>query len=183
MEQKTLCHHGVKGMKWGVRRARKAQAKDGYKALKRQAKLEFDNAFQKHSGELYKTKVAFDNGNVSKNKYAAKELDYSRNVDKARAKKSEAIAKAKRDYRIAKGMNAEKANRKYNKKVNTIRQSLKDADYRRTVELVKSDPSVARALRDAGKIKQKDLNNASFDAIHDRMDEYIRSAEKKRRRG
>ena len=83
-----LCHYGVLGMKWGVRRARRKDAKAQYKK-------HTDKAFAEYEREIAKIEKPYKRGqNLSKKDMAREEA--------AEKKYASAVKKAKRDYEAAK---------------------------------------------------------------------------------
>lgn len=83
-----LYHYGVKGMKWGVRRARLKSAKQLYRDRKNQA-------FSEYEREINDIERSYKRGqNLSK-----ADLDREQAADK---KYADAVAKAKSDYEITK---------------------------------------------------------------------------------
>lgn len=99
-----LMHYGVLGMKWGVRRARRKEAKRNYKKAMDKAYNEYDKTITK----IEKPYKKFQN--LSNEDYAKEEV-----ADK---KYRAAIAKAKKDYNEAKASkknDAEIANKLYSK--------------------------------------------------------------------
>ena len=107
-----LCHYGVLGMKWGIRRARRKEAKKQYRRAT-------DRAFSEYEKSIAEIEKPYKRGQKFSDK------DYSREVaadNKFRA----ANAKAKADYKRAKkdrSRDVEIANRLYskqNKKANKV---------------------------------------------------------------
>lgn len=94
MENYELClyHHGVKGMKWGVRKARQAESdlrkkKDSYKKAKKAYNKSFNKAYNRAIGAYSPFKKHRDAND--------------KRWDDA-AKKADALNKAKSDYKSAK---------------------------------------------------------------------------------
>lgn len=99
-----LQHYGVLGMKWGIRRARRKDAKQAYKSRT-------NKAFAKYEREIAAIEKPYKRGqNLSK-------ADLARQ-DAAERAYSSAVARAKQDYKRAqksKSRDAEIANRLYSK--------------------------------------------------------------------
>lgn len=102
MNEYELCHYGVLGMKWGVRRARRKEAKNAYRRAT-------DKAFKEYEREIGNIEKSYKRGqNLSKNDLAREAA--------AEKKYRDAAAKAKADYkqnRSSKSRDAEIANRLY----------------------------------------------------------------------
>ena len=89
MYENELCHYGVKGMKWGVRKAANLTGK---------AARNTTNSLQ--------GRTAFGENAVGRNRRAAKQhnLEIKRNYQNAKAKvKSKEISRFSKEYRQAKG--------------------------------------------------------------------------------
>ena len=61
-----LYHYGVKGMKWGQRRAQKKAAKSKYKSAKSIAYEKYKKNKSKYDNELDGSLAAFDSGRISR---------------------------------------------------------------------------------------------------------------------
>lgn len=83
-----LMHYGVKGMKWGVRRARMKEAKSNYRKAT-------DKAFSKYERDINSIEKGYKRGQTLTKKDQARE-------SKAEADYNKAAAKAKSDYKSAK---------------------------------------------------------------------------------
>ena len=99
-----LKHYGVVGMKWGIRRARRKDAKSTYKKAT-------DKAFKEYESSIADIEKSYKRGQ----KLSKKDLDREQAAEK---KYSEATAKAKSDYKRnlkSKENDAAIANRLYSK--------------------------------------------------------------------
>ena len=87
-----LYHHGIKGMKWGVRRY---QNKDGSLTLAGKKRYAIDSAFEEYEREIEDIEKPYKRGqNLSK-----ADMDREAAVEK---KFSDAVATAKREYKEGK---------------------------------------------------------------------------------
>lgn len=156
-----LMHYGVKGMKWGVRRARKKQAKANYRAAKKSAGDKWSKKETPIDNRLDKALSDFDRGRSSR-------LDFEK-VNAEATKRSAANyrqwqnerAKAKRDYKVAIGKDAEKANAKYEReKTRNANREKRDWDYY-VESIVRNHPDVADSLAKSGTMKYSDIITAN----------------------
>lgn len=104
MSETYLQHYGVIGMKWGIRRTRRSDAKKKYKSST-------DKAFKEYEKSINAIEKPYKRGqNLSKN-------DYDREMA-AEKKYQDAVAKAKADYKkdkVNKSRDVEIANKLYSK--------------------------------------------------------------------
>ena len=85
LEHSELYHHGVKGMKWGVRKAKDAWKKHWYKKASQWTKVsDFRNAAYKRKGKLKSEYELFKADNESKGKAHFKNKDYRKKVNQYR---------------------------------------------------------------------------------------------------
>lgn len=93
-----LCHYGVLGMKWGIRRARRKEAKSNYKRAT-------DKAFAKYEKSINDIEKSYKRGqNLSKKdqaREAAVEKAYKDSVNKAKAEYKQAKVDKSNDLAIA----------------------------------------------------------------------------------
>lgn len=93
-----LMHYGVMGMKWGIRRARRKEAKANYKRAT-------DKAFSKYEKEINSIEKNYKRGqNLSKKDQAREakaEADYQKAASKAKAEYKKAKSDHSKDTAIA----------------------------------------------------------------------------------
>lgn len=93
-----LMHYGVLGMKWGIRRARRKDAKANYKKAT-------DKAFDKYEKSINKIESGYKRGqNLSKKDQAREakiEADYKKDIAKAKSDYKQAKTSRKNDVAIA----------------------------------------------------------------------------------
>lgn len=156
-----LAHHGVKGMKWGVRRARKKAAKANYKAAKKAALSKVDAKSNAIDKERSSQRRKLDSGQISRTTYERGEVGRKKQAIADWEKYSNEKAAAKRDYRIAKGKDADKANRSYEA---AKTRNKKNAQYQwesHVRDLVERDSDVANSLAKSGHIKYSEIAKAN----------------------
>ena len=116
-----LCHYGVPGMKWGIRKARQ-EAKANYKAAKKKALSKYYNTTEKID-EKYELKDFTKGGKgYSKADKAA--------MDKADAKYKSDISKAKTEYKSAKAAATKKHHDVWDKAETRALRNYYDRDSR-----------------------------------------------------
>ena len=175
-----ICHYGVKGQKWGIRRYQNADGtltaagkKRAYKDAKRNVKK---NASKKEFESYRREETAKQNYRL--NKITKHDLDEtlfmeSRTRGRIAADRSNELAKAKRDYKISRGKNPEKAEKSYKIDVRFNEQRFNEDDFRRVVDLTKRNPWVSKKLSDSGRIKLSDLKRASIVGGMEAVGEYL----------
>ena len=165
-----LYHYGVKGMKWGVRRAEKKKAKKQYRSAKRKAAVSREKATGKYNVDVAKATNSYAYGGKSIHNMHQQLLSATRQKNKAYAKSDIDRAAAKRDYRIAKGKNADRANRKYDKAVRSAKSQEESRNQQYINELYMKNPFIARSLAKSGDISVSNLKsariNAGFEAVN-----------------
>jgi hypothetical protein len=112
-----LCHYGVMGMKWGIRRARRKEAKSNYK--KAEAK-----AFSKYEKSINSIEKKYKRGQNLSKKDQTREL-------KAESDYKSAVNKAKTNYKTAKKSKSNDlniANRLYSKHTNALNKKIVNMD-------------------------------------------------------
>ncbi len=178
--QYELYHHGVKGMKWGVRRAQKKQAKSDYKTAKKTAKSNFDKAYLSAYDKGNSAKKRYEAGEISRKQYEAEKLQAHKTYNAALRDKGNALSTAKRDYRVARGKNADRENAKLNikKKVYEIDRKQRDQDY--VNDLVRRDKDIAMSLRKQGRISVDEMDTALIDYGAEKVSDLIDALNRKR---
>lgn len=88
MYSNELYHYGVKGMKWGVRRAQRKEARSAYRSAK-------DKAFRKYERDIHDIEKGYKRGQMLSKKDQAREAAVEKRY-------SSDVAKAKSDYKQAK---------------------------------------------------------------------------------
>lgn len=175
-----LAHHGVKGMKWGVRRyqnsdgtltpaGKKRKAKQDYKDAKKAAKARQQQGFREISSAADSKNSKYRDGSISRIEYEnfkAKNVKKTSNVE---AKYRTEVAEAKKEYRLAKGKDPYKVEAKLQKELKRIERH-KNSNWDNYVEdLVETDPRMANSLSKLGTIKTSEINKA-HESIQRRME-------------
>ena len=166
-----LYHHGIKGMKWGVRRyqnkdgtltaaGRKRAAKSSYKLAKKEAGNKWGDKETKIDDKDYRARKEYYKGRTSRIQYEE---------SKAKSVKSKAAnyqnwqnerAEAKRDYKLAIGKDEAKVNKKYEKaKQRNANRAQREWDSY-VEKLVSEKPKMASSLAEMGTIKYSELTKA-----------------------
>ena len=171
--QYELYHHGVKGMKWGVRRAQKKQAKSDYKAAKKSAKSDFNKAYASAYDKGRSAKKKYDAGEISRKQYESETLQANRAYSKALRDKGNAISSAKRDYRVASGKNAAREDAKLKRKQHFYESDRKIRDQEYIDHLVRRDRDIASALRKQGKISVDEMDTALIKYGADQLEKLL----------
>ena len=111
------------------------------------------------------------------------QLNANRQLNKSNAQYSIDRAAAKRDYKIAKGKNEARANKKYDKAVAKSKRAEESANQAYVNQMYRSNPIVTRTLAKSGNISVKSLNKARINAGIDAVDLLVKagSAYSKRR--
>lgn len=169
-----LYHYGVPGMKWGKRKA-----KSDYRSAKRAARQTYRKSRNDRWDSDYKTKLDYQKGNISRYDMERSNLQSHKKSRSAAAKKSTDIAKAKMDYKIAKGKDATKAKERYKKVKNSNDRYAKSLDRAYVKDLAKRDPKVAQKLSDKGHIPVKDLDSVMIEIGLETVSEIMRDAKKR----
>lgn len=97
--QNYLAHHGVKGMRWGVRRYQNYDGSYTQKGLERYRKA--DQAHEDAKQKAKETKQAYKNGTATKDQYKTAKGEVKvtkRALDKSYDKGKEALSARKNDY-------------------------------------------------------------------------------------
>lgn len=165
-----LAHYGVKGMKWGQRRAQNKAAKQAYKAEKKRISREGGNAQTRRQIRDIKANADYAYNGKSRQDMLIKQYDSAKQYNKDIAKLRVEKAAAKRDYKIAKGKNETRANKKYDRAVSRTEHNKAEADQAVLNNLYKTSPKTAKYLASKGKIKTSELNvariNAGLDVVN-----------------
>lgn len=160
-----LAHHGVKGMKWGVRRARKKAAKEQYRKAKSDARMKRYKA-EKQADAAYEKAMSKQKTGLKKvdEEYAVKQktIDAHYKNELRQPQRDADYAKRRMDYHKNNLDNARTdSERKYSERY--YNQFSKSYDYHsKTLSDVQSRYDAATAAnkvaRDQAAIKIRDLN-------------------------
>lgn len=156
-----LAHYGVKGMKWGVRRKRKREAKQNYKQAKKQARQNFKTRRNLATVGLDDKLDAYDRGKISRTEFESANAKATKRSNEAVERYRTDLAAAKRDYKIARGKNAAKANAKFDRSAQSAKNNAKDEWDFYVMSVARDYPSVATALVKTGDISLDDLGRAN----------------------
>ena len=149
MSEYVLVHHGVKGMKWGVRKAKKDTRKEYKKDVKRLRNLTKDAANSSDWSRAYRSAAKMDDkrlkakehsdmkkhGQLSDKTKEAQKINKQLHADKL-------LMDRITDYKIsqAKSFTEQMAKKYGDKKINYIKTHMKDGqEY--VKKIIKSDPA------------------------------------------